>query len=106
VCLFATILTVMSMKTLGDRLKEIRELRGFPQKQVADFLNIQRPNYSKIENNHQNMSHKQLKLFCEFCDVSADYLLGITINNKKTFTLDTIKDLEERIEYIKDVIKK
>ena len=95
----------MNMKTLGERLKEIRELRSFPQKQVADFLGLQRPNYSKIENNHQNMSHKQLKLFCEFCDVSADYLLGITSNNKKTFSLNSLKEIEERLEYIKDVIK-
>ena len=93
------------MKTLGERLKEIRDLRGFPQKQVAAVLGLQRSNYSKIENNHQNMSHKQLKLFCEFCDVSADYLLGITSSNKKTFSLDSLKEIEERLEYIKDVIK-
>ena len=92
------------MKTLGERLKEIRELRNFPQKQVADFLGLQRPNYSKIENNHQNMNHKQLKLFCEFCDVSADYLLGINSSNKKTFSLDSIDDLNDKLEYIKDVI--
>ncbi len=92
------------MKTLGERLKEIRELRNFPQKQVANFLGLQRTNYSKIENNHQNMSHKQLKLFCEFCDVSADYLLGITSNNKKTFSMESLKEIEEKLEYIKDVI--
>ena len=94
----------MNMKTLGERLKEIRDLRGFPQKQVASFLGLQRPNYSKIENDHQNMNHKQLKLFCEFCDVSADYLLGITTNNKKTISLSTIDEIEERLDYIKDVI--
>ncbi len=92
------------MKTLGERLKEIRDLRGFPQKQVAAVLGLQRPNYSKIENDHQNMNHKQLKLFCEFCDVSADYLLGITTNNKKTISLSTIDEIEERLAYIKDVI--
>ena len=92
------------MKTLGERLKEIRELRGFPQKQVAAVLGLQRPNYSKIENNHQNMNHKQLKMFCEFCDVSADYLLGITSNSKKTFSLNSIKEIENRLDYIKDVI--
>jgi transcriptional regulator with XRE-family HTH domain len=92
------------MKTLGERLKEIRDLRGFPQKQVAAVLGLQRPNYSKIENNHQNMSHKQLKMFCEFCDVSADYLLGISVNSKKTIPESTIDDLTERLEYIKDAI--
>ncbi len=92
------------MKTLGERLKEIRDLRGFPQKQVAAILGLQRPNYSKIENNHQNMSHKQLKMFCEFCDVSADYLLGISVSNKKTIPESTIEEIEERLAYIKDAI--
>ena len=96
----------MNMKTLGERLKEIRELRGFPQKQVAAVLGLQRPNYSKIENNHQNMNHKQLKMFCDFCDVSADYLLGITSNSKKTFSLDSIKEIENRLDYIKEAVKK
>lgn len=94
----------MNMKTLGERLKEIRNLRNFPQKQVADFLGLQRSNYSKIENDHQNMNHKQLRLFCEFCDISADYLLGITSSNKKTFSINSLKEIEERLEYIKDVI--
>jgi len=92
------------MKTLGERLKEIRDLRGFPQRQVAEVLGLRRPNYSKIENNHQNMSHKQLKMFCEFCDVSADYLLGISVNSKKTIPKSTIDDLTKRLEYIKDAI--
>jgi len=92
------------MKTLGERLKEIRNLRNFPQKQVADFLGLQRSNYSKIENNHQNMSHKQLRLFCQFCDVSADFLLGITSSNKKTFSINSLKEIDDRLEYIKDII--
>lgn len=32
------------MKTLGERLKVIRDLRGFSQKQVAAVLRHQRPN--------------------------------------------------------------
>ena len=92
------------MITFGERIKEIRESKGFPQKQVADFLKLQRSNYSKIENNHQNMNHKQLKLFCEFFDISADYLLGITPGNKKTFTLDTVEELGKRLEEIKDTM--
>ena len=36
------------MITFGERIKEIRELKGFPQKQVADFLKLQRSNYSKM----------------------------------------------------------
>ncbi len=94
------------MITFGERIKEIRELKGFPQKHVADFLNLQRSNYSKIENNHQNMTHKQLKLFCEFFDVSANYLLGISPGNNKSFTLDKIEDVIKRLDEIKDTMIK
>ncbi len=92
------------MITFGEKIKEIRELKGFPQKQVADFLNLQRSNYSKIENNHQNMTHKQLRLFCEFFDVSADYLLGINPGNNKSFTLDGVEGMIKKLDEIKDTL--
>lgn len=94
------------MKTFGDRIKEIRETKGFPQKQVADFLGLQRSNYSKIENNHQNMSHKQLKLFCEFFDVSADYILDLSPGNNISFTLDSVDEMIKKLEEIKDAMIK
>lgn len=94
------------MITFGERIKEVREMKGFPQKQVADFLNLQRSNYSKIENNHQNMTHKQLKLFCEFFDVSANYLLGISPGNNKSFTLDSIEEMITRLDEIKNTMIK
>lgn len=94
------------MNTFGERLKEIRELKGYPQKQVADHLKMQRSNYSKVENNHQNMSHKQLRLFCELHDVSADYILGLNPNNKKIFMMEDVDDVKYHLEKIKDLMKK
>lgn len=94
------------MKTFGERLKEIRELKGYPQKQVADYLDMQRSNYSKIENNHQNMSHKQLRLFCELHDVSSDYVLGLNPSNKKIFMMEDVEDIDHYLNKIKDLMKK
>ncbi|MBU1019860.1 MAG: helix-turn-helix domain-containing protein [Firmicutes bacterium] len=94
------------MKTFGERLKEIRELKGYPQKHVADYLHMQRSNYSKIENDHQNMSHKQLRLFCELHDVSADYILGLNPTNKKIFMMEDMQDIDNYLNKIKDLMKK
>lgn len=93
------------MKTIGEKLRDIREKEGFPQKQVADILGIQRPNYSKVEGNIQNLTPQQIKLFCEFFKVSADYLLDITVENKKTISKHQQDSILRQIEKIKDTIK-
>ncbi len=93
------------MDTIGQRLKEIREKKGFPQKHVAEILGLQRPNYSKIENNKQGMTPQQLKLFCEFFDVSADYILDIRVERKKTISKYEQDAILRQLENIKDTIK-
>ena len=86
------------MKTIGEKIKEIREEHGFPQKAVADHLGVHRSNYSKIENNIQNLTPTQIKLFCEFFKVSADYLLGIETNNSIVYHSTTKQEMNEKIQ--------
>lgn len=93
------------MKTIGEKIRDLRNDKGFPQKHVADLLNIQRPNYSKIEHDKQNLTPEQIKILCEFFEVSADYLLDITIDDKKTlskyqkdYILQTLDDLKDTIK--------
>ena len=93
------------MKSIGERIKEIRKEKGFPQKQVADLLGLQRPNYSKIENDKQNLTPHQIKLLCEFFDVSADYILDITVEKKKTISIYERDYILRHIEQIKDIVK-
>lgn len=94
------------MKTVGERLKELREDKDYPQKVIADLLGIQRPNYSRIENNHQNLNHKQIIILCEFLDISADYLLNITIQNKKVLSGKDGLDLQRKLKEMQDIIAK
>lgn len=93
------------MDDLGSKLKEIREQKGFPQKQVAEILGVQRPNYSKIENNKQGLTPIQIKLFCEFFNVSADYLLDIKVDQKKSISKYQQDAILRQLDYIKDTIK-
>ena len=93
------------MDTIGQRLKAIREKKGFPQKHVAEILGVQRPNYSKIENNKQGLTTHQIKLFCEFFDISADYILDIEIEKKKTISQYQHDAILRLLDNIKDTIK-
>lgn len=102
---FDTIRVVIKMDTIGQKLKEIRERKGFPQKQIAEILGVQRPNYSKIENNKQGLTPQQIKSFCEFFDVSADYILDIRVDGKKTLSKYQQDAILRQIDNIKDTIK-
>lgn len=93
------------MDTIGQRLKAIREKKGFPQKHVAEILGVQRPNYSKIENNKQGLTTQQVKLFCEFFDISADFILDIKVEKKKTISKYQQDAILRQLDNIKDTIK-
>jgi len=93
------------MKSIGEKLREIREEKGFPQKHVAQLLGLHRPNYSKIENNEQNLTPHQIKLFCEFFNISADYILDIKIDHKVTLSQMEQDSILKAIDTIKDTIK-
>lgn len=92
------------MNKFAEKIKEVRNSKGFPQKIVADYLKVGRPNYSRIENNLQKMTVEQLRLFCELCNVSADYLLNIKTNNKVTISKTTVEEITDKLEFIKSAI--
>lgn len=94
------------MKSVGTKLKELREDSDFPQKVIADLLGIQRSNYSRIENGHQNLNQSQIKLLCEFLNVSADYLLGIKVKNKRVISNKDEHDIQKKLKEIQDIISK
>lgn len=91
--------------TIGSRIKKIRNDKKLPQKAVADLLGLHRTNYSKVENDVQKLTPEQIKLFCEYFNVSADYLLDIKANNKMTYNLDTIEEADRMIRELSDLLK-
>ena len=103
-CEFATILVVMCMNDIGQKLREIRKQKGFPQKVIAEHIGVRRSNYSRIENNLQKLTPEQIALFCEFCDVSADYILGIKANHKVVYNEFTISDVMRKIKDIEKLL--
>ena len=65
------------MKTIYEKIKDLRITNGYSQQYVAEYLKIDRSNYSKYELGKLEISLSMLKLFCILYNVSADYLLGL-----------------------------
>ncbi len=64
------------MKIFEIRLKEMRRLCGYTQKQMAEFLKITQPSYIRYENGSSEPSQENLVKIADIFDVSVDYLLG------------------------------
>lgn len=64
--------------SLGRRIRELREKRGFTQKYMADRLGMGRSNFGHIENDRVNPSSDDLEKIADILNTSTDYLLGRT----------------------------
>lgn len=67
------------MKTLGAKLRDLREARDLSQKEVAQHLMISNKLLSSYERDINDPPYTILKEICQFYNVSADYLLDIDI---------------------------
>ncbi len=64
------------MKT-NEVIKLLRKQNGYSQQFVADYLKIDRSNYSKYELGKLELNLTMLKSLCLLYNVSADYILGL-----------------------------
>ena len=60
------------------RIREIREDRDFSQAQVGEVLNKSQQGYNHIEIGRAELKIDDLKKLCNFYNISADYLIGLT----------------------------
>lgn len=68
----------MKTKTISDRLRALRIQHNLKQWQVAGFLNISVPAYSKIENGNTDVSITRLKELAAIFKVTAAELIDDT----------------------------
>jgi len=96
----------MYMETFGKRLKEVRKEKKYTQKEIANVISLQRPNYSKVENDHQKLNTEQLKKLCEFLDISSDYLLDIKRKEKTILIEDEKVEIYKALKKVQDIVMK
>lgn len=63
----------------SEILKELREKKGFTQKQLAEALYLSKTAVSQYENGTHTPSIETLIKLADIFDVSIDYLLGRTV---------------------------
>ena len=88
------------MKTLGERLKDLRKEKGYTLEQVAQKLNTTKVTISRYENNLREPKRETISQFAKLFNVSTDYLHGHT-NDKFTLTKQDKIDIKNSLEKIK-----
>ena len=66
------------MNSVGSRLKKLRQEHGYSQRQVAEYLEIDQSNLSKIENDKRNLNLVLLDKICYLYNCTPNFLLGKT----------------------------
>jgi Zn-dependent peptidase ImmA (M78 family)/transcriptional regulator with XRE-family HTH domain len=71
------------MTTVGSRLKKLRIEHGYSQVQLAEYLEIDQSNLSKIENDKRKLNLTLLDKILFLYNCTPDYLLGKTDEYEK-----------------------
>ena len=66
------------MENFAKKLKELRMERGLSQRQVSKELGLSENAFANYEQGIREPSLDTLKKICEFFNVSADYLIGLS----------------------------
>lgn len=61
--------------TFHDRIKLVREKKGYTQQQMADLLDMHRSQYGRVEQGDIGMKIDDLIHYCITLNISADWLL-------------------------------
>ena len=75
------------MVDFGNRLKELRQRAGMTQKQLAEKLGVTSSVVSYYELSERNPAPDVVVKLASIFHVTADYLLGIEHENRKTLDL-------------------
>lgn len=80
------------MSSFINRLRALREDNDLTQTQIADILGTSQTMYARYERGANELPIRHLTVLCSFYNVSADYLLGLSIDkNRKKGTPDKSK---------------
>ena len=60
------------------RMRNLREDRDLTQKEVGQVINKSQQGYNHIETGRAELKIDDLKLLCDFYQLSADYLIGLS----------------------------
>lgn len=117
------------MKAVGNKIRKIRELKGFTQDYMASQLDISQRAYSKLEKEEIKLDWQRIERISHILEIDPIDLVSFddnlvfnnspqsrknntnTINNHfpeelKQSYKDHIKHLEEEVVFLRSIIKK
>lgn len=71
-----------AMDNYYPRLKDLREDHDLSQQQIADYLGMKQPQYSRYERGLRDLPTDVLIRLAKLYNTSTDYILGLTNNSK------------------------
>lgn len=89
----------ITQKELGNRISELRKIKGYSQDELAKLLGISRPSLTQIELGNRNISVIELKKIADNLSISIDKLLSqeFSIEEINFSSSDVIESQEFRI---------
>lgn len=99
----------MDAISIGQRLKEQRELQGYTRDQLAELLNITPRFCYDLEQGLKGMSLETLTRICQKLQVSADYILFGENPPSRNIRCSHIQALfntcpEEQMPYLEEIL--
>lgn len=88
---------------IGERLCELRQEKGYMQKDVAEILNVAPNTLSGYEKNIRKPDTETIIKMAKFYNVSSDYLLGINEKPTNNEYVKFARELEEKNIKISDL---
>lgn len=89
---------------LNEQIRELRNIRGISQIQLANKLGVTKQSVSNWENDNILPSIEMLVKIANFFEVSTDYLLGL--NKKRTLDVENLTEIQiSHIQLIVDDLR-
>ncbi|EPY6430862.1 helix-turn-helix domain-containing protein [Clostridium sporogenes] len=90
------------MKSIGERIKELREQNGLNQMELAKILNVHKGSVSNWENNKRTPDADMLIKIAKYFDCSIDFLLGNTDIKNSLDSFNNAGNLKNILELLSD----
>lgn len=70
------IINIFSTNGIGQRIKQLRNKRGYSQDDMAEKFGCKRQTYAKLENGKKKLTAEEFAKLCDILECDAGYLFG------------------------------
>ena len=90
-------MTITGDRLPKNRLKELRTKKKLTMKGLAEKLHMTDSSISMMENGQRGITTENLITFCDFFNVSSDYLLGLNTTCPKDELTDELHNTIDKL---------